>query len=228
MKQIVNSVMASELTTSPDWQKHDYTVRWYDANAARLAPTYEAVESERLHGWCLDLLPPPGARVLDIGAGTGRDAAWLAGRGYSVVAVEPSEGMREHAIMRHANLAIEWITDSLPDLECVPGTAAGSHDQKSNHQGFGLILLSAVWQHVAPAHRARAFERVRGLLSPGGLTIITLRFGHSADSRLMYQVSEEEVLELSAAHGGWVTRRERLPDRQGRPDVTWTQLALRF
>ena len=33
----------------------------------------------------------------DIGAGSGRDANWLTGKDWDVIAVEPSAGMREQA-----------------------------------------------------------------------------------------------------------------------------------
>lgn len=39
----------------------------------------------------------PGARVLDIGAGTGEDAAWFAAHGFSVTGIDPSAGMLEVA-----------------------------------------------------------------------------------------------------------------------------------
>ena len=51
---------------------------------------YESVAAETVHGGLVDLLPIAPALVLDVGAGTGRDAAWLASRGLEVVAVEPS------------------------------------------------------------------------------------------------------------------------------------------
>lgn len=49
---------------------------------------------EEAHGGVLDLLPPAPARGLDVEAGTGRDAAALARRGYQVVAVEPTHHRR--------------------------------------------------------------------------------------------------------------------------------------
>jgi SAM-dependent methyltransferase len=60
---------------------------WYEDNAASVVPVYEAIDPAALHGWLPDLLP---ATILDVGAGSGRDAAWLASLGHEVVASEPS------------------------------------------------------------------------------------------------------------------------------------------
>ena len=89
---------------------------WYDIHARELAGTYESIEAARLHAWMEDLLPAAPALAADIGAGTGRDAAWLASRGMDVVAVEPSMGMREQAAHLHAEAKVRWLADSLPDL----------------------------------------------------------------------------------------------------------------
>ncbi len=50
-------------------------VLWYERHAGQLAATYGALSSERLHRWLDGLLPSVPALVLDVGAGTGRDAA---------------------------------------------------------------------------------------------------------------------------------------------------------
>ena len=66
------------------------TIKWYNDNAPQLLSTYESIRSERLHNWLTPFLPDRGMPVLDVGAGTGRDAAWLRGLGYQVFAVEPA------------------------------------------------------------------------------------------------------------------------------------------
>lgn len=38
---------------------------------------------------------------------------------------------------------------------------------------FDLVLASAVWQHVAPGQRARAFRKLASVLKPGGLLALT-------------------------------------------------------
>lgn len=63
----------------------------YGRAADELTALYEGVSTELVYGEALDHWPPAPARAIDIGAGTGRDAAWLAQRGYEVTAVEPSQ-----------------------------------------------------------------------------------------------------------------------------------------
>ncbi|HWH08999.1 MAG TPA: methyltransferase domain-containing protein [Candidatus Thermoplasmatota archaeon] len=66
-----------------------------------VAPAYDASSRgafgdvyDHVTAWGIArVLPPPGARVLDVGGGTGLHAARLAAAGYRVTLVEPSEGM---------------------------------------------------------------------------------------------------------------------------------------
>jgi 2-polyprenyl-3-methyl-5-hydroxy-6-metoxy-1,4-benzoquinol methylase len=50
---------------------------------------------------------PAGARLLDLGCGTGLDAAYLAGRGYSVLAIDWAPAMVERTRTRVAQLGLE-------------------------------------------------------------------------------------------------------------------------
>ena len=82
-------------------------ISWYDAHADELARDYEAVPADQLHTWLAELVPADGgALVFDVGAGTGRDAAWLASKGHEVVAIEPSAAMRGQGQRRHPDHGI--------------------------------------------------------------------------------------------------------------------------
>jgi protein-L-isoaspartate O-methyltransferase len=92
-------------------------VRGYDERAEAFAARYEQLRAEDVHAGFLDVLPAGADRlVLDIGAGSGRDAAWLRRLGFEVVAVEPAQPMREAAQALHPNLGIRWLEDRLPAL----------------------------------------------------------------------------------------------------------------
>jgi SAM-dependent methyltransferase len=193
-------------------------IRWYDQNISIVAPRYESVEAETVHDWLVDMLPDAPALALDVGAGTGRDAAWLASRGLEVVAVEPSGAMRANAERLHPSPSIRWISDSLPGLDHVHRLGLS----------FDLILLSAVWMHIAPADRARAFRKLVTLLKPGGCIAITLRDGPAGTERGIHAVSQVEIERLARSHGAFVERATQSKDKFGRDAVTWKELAVRL
>ncbi|MBD0273279.1 MAG: class I SAM-dependent methyltransferase, partial [Acetobacteraceae bacterium] len=191
---------------------------WYEQNAASVVPRYEAVDPAALHGWLLDLLPAPSAAVLDVGSGSGRDAAWLASLGHEVVAAEPSAAMRAEAARLHPDPRIRWTDDALPDLAGVVRSGLS----------FDAVLLSAVWQQVHPSQRARAVRKLASVLKPGGLLAMTLRHGPAPEGRGMHAVSLEEVEALARDHGLALVLNEPAADAQGRPEVSWTRVALRL
>jgi len=89
-------------------------IAWYDAHAASAAERYEAPSFPEVHNWLLYRLPERrDTTLLDIGAGSGRDAKWLAKRGHEVVAVEPAEGRRREEQARHRHPRIRWLNDRL-------------------------------------------------------------------------------------------------------------------
>lgn len=191
---------------------------WYDAHAAHLVRRYELVNPAKLYGWLSGLLSEAPGTVLDLGAGSGRDAAWFAAHGHDVVAVEPSAGMRSEAQHRHPNPRVRWLDDHLPELNQTGQLGIS----------FDLVLLSAVWQHVPATQRERAFRKLARLVKSGGLLVISLRAGPSPPDSRMYPVSLDEVERLARNHGFSVEKVHQAADQQGRAEVSWTWVALRL
>ena len=185
----------------------------YAEQAAVLGRRYERVTFEAAFGTFLPYLPVPPCRVADIGAGTGRDAAWLAARGYEVTAVEPVPEMRAAARRLHPGANVRWIDDALPAL----GKLSGE---------FCLIQLRAVWMHLDAGERARALPRVAALLAEGGRVILSLRHGPVPAGRRMFEVAPEEIIDAGAALGLALLHRGHVADTLGRAEVTWTNLIL--
>jgi len=194
-------------------------VRWYEANAIDVSRRYESIAADSVHAWLIDILPTAPALVLDVGAGTGRDAAWLASRGLEVVAVEPSAAMRAEGQRLHPSPSIRWIADSLPSLD------------RTFRLGltFDLIFLSAVWMHIPLGDRSRAFRKLVTLLKPSGSIAITLRHAPLEPGRGIYSVSQAEIERLAREHGAFVEKTvTNSRDKLGRSEVSWTQLAIRL
>lgn len=191
------------------------SVAGYAAAADSLAQQYESVTFEEVHAPVLHLLPEPGL-ALDIGAGTGRDAAALADRGFVVTAVEPTAELRAHGERLHAGRGITWIDDGLPDL---PVLAVGAGR-------FDLILLTAVWMHLDPEERSRAMARIAAHLAPRGRVFMTLRHGPVPEGRRMFHVSGEETVALARGNGMSCLLSTSRPDMFGREGVFWTVVVL--
>lgn len=198
----------------------DTSIPVYDAQSAVLAERYDDPALLRIHDPILSLLSdqPAQSLALDIGAGSGRDAAWLSALGYEVVAVEPAAGMRAEAMRRHAEADIRWVDDRLPSLTRVHALGLA----------FDLIMVSAVWQHIAPSDRQRAFRKLTTLLKPSGLLVISLRRGKAPADRPMFDVSAGELEGLARLYGIEVLRELRSNDQMGREEVSWTHVVLRM
>jgi SAM-dependent methyltransferase len=190
----------------------------HDPGVAEFAVRFEAASAEDQWGPVRDLIPVrPGAFALDIGAGTGRDAAWLAALGLEVVAAESAEGMRAEGARRHPEL--RWVDDRLPELSRVHRLGLS----------FDFVLLSAVWMHLPQRDRRRAFRKMATVLAPGGVLLMTLRHGPGAPGPPLYEASLGEVEALARDFGLGVVRvvADR-PDPLGLFEVTWTLIVLRL
>jgi SAM-dependent methyltransferase len=167
----------------------------------------------------LHLLPAAPSRILDIGAGSGKDAADFAALGHTVLAVEPTPVLLAGAVARHAHPAIAWLADGLPDLATV----------RARGETFDLILLSAVWMHLDLTQRERAMPNVAALLADGGVVILSLRHGPVPPGRRMFEVSADETVGLAEAEGLSPRLREERGSIQAAnrlAGVTWTILAF--
>ncbi|WP_321490333.1 class I SAM-dependent methyltransferase [uncultured Hyphomonas sp.] len=191
----------------------------YAEQADDLFVRYEALSAAETHAHWRHLFPEPPARILDIGAGTGRDAAWLVSLGHSVLAVEPVEALRLRAAKVHPEPEIEWLDDKLPDLP----------DTHARGETFGMVMLNAVWMHLTAEERSTGMARVAALLAPGARLFMSLRHGPIPHGRRMFDVTGEDTIALAAPHGltaiSHVRRNSILSENQAR-GVEWTALVF--
>ncbi|MDT8398831.1 MAG: class I SAM-dependent methyltransferase [Pseudomonadales bacterium] len=197
-------------------------LNYYTDNAGTLFARYQSLDSGVVHApWC-KLLPQQAGLACDIGAGSGRDACWLAAKGWDVVAVEPCRALREPGETYSTSCAFQtggvtWLDDKLPHLNKL----------RALDQRFQLILISAVWMHLPPTQHARAMRIVSDLLAPGGILVVSLRHGPD-DGHRFHPFSTNELIQ-HAQHRALVPelRRENTPD-SGRRDITWDTLVFRL
>ena len=196
------------------------SVTIYNKNAQKFFTQYQSLTFEQVHSDWLPQLDQKTGLALDVGAGSGRDALALAERGWDVVAVEPAAELRCLGEDATAHRSIQWVEDSLPELGEI---------RKLSYR-FDLVLVSAVWMHLPPTSRERAFRILTELLAPSGMLVITLRHGPGDGERQFYEVTKAE-LESFARHRALMP--VPLPDMPRadelkRADVWWETAVYRL
>jgi SAM-dependent methyltransferase len=191
----------------------------YRDNAAELIERYESLPFAHKHEAVLHLIPTRPSKIVDIGAGTGADAAWFASQGHQVVAVEPTDAFRDFGLAHHVSPLIEWVNDGLPRLERLT----------ERKRGFSLVMLTAVWMHLDAGERSMAMPVVASLLAPNGVLIMTLRHGPAPIGRAMFAVTAKETVALAEAEGLRCmlnVRTESIQPVNRSAGVTWSRLAF--
>ncbi|MCL1123384.1 class I SAM-dependent methyltransferase [Shewanella surugensis] len=114
------------------------------------------------------------SRILDIGAGAGRDAKYFAERleekdaktgivtDYQVVAVEPAGLLAKIGQSHTQGLNVKWLEDSLPALEQVSRQAVNSQTQRFFAQAnLALPGLTHTNTSVSDVFEAMLLQRIR-------------------------------------------------------------------
>ncbi|MGW7099776.1 class I SAM-dependent methyltransferase [Streptomyces sp. NPDC054883] len=145
--------------------------------------------------------PLAGARVADVGAGTGIASGPLSARGADVVAVEPGDGMA--AEFRRAHPRIPLVRGDGNRLPLVTA-------------GFDLVTYAQAWHWTDPAHSVPEARRV---LRPGGALAL---WWNDMDSTVPWVAEQDaRIAALFGADGSATFR--RLP-----PGLTFTTRRIRW
>lgn len=191
----------------------------YAAVASGLIPRYEALSTAEVLAPVAEQLPTQPAHILDVGAGTGRDAAWLAERGHRITAVEPVAALRRAGIKLHPSPAIDWVDD------CLPLLARARH--RDEH--YDLILLDGVLHHLPPDEQAGAIPVLASMIGPSGRLILSLRHGPTQPLRPGFPTDPDRIVRSAEEAGLRPTLRRAAPSLQPenrKAGVSWTWLCF--
>lgn len=193
------------------------TIQYYDEHAEEVFALYEGAESGPARYFRLAF--PPGAEILDIGAGSGRDLGILIRENYDAYGAEPSPRLWALA-MRIPERAGRIYDGALPGLSRQIG------------RKFDGVLCAAVFQHIPREQQFDAAFDIRNLLKPSGRLLLSVpkeRPGIDASSRdergRLYMPLVAEELELLFERlgfqriGAWED-----DDSLGRPGIRWMTL----
>jgi len=145
------------------------TIAYYDKNAAAISDKYEKINMSFIQKKLISYLPEKG-NILEIGMGSGRDAAFLVSEGFDLTGVDPSIGMLRKAAELHPELTARMHCYSLPF-------------EKENpllKEKFNAVLLIASIMHIRDDELFESSYQIREMLEPEGILIISSSMGRIA------------------------------------------------
>jgi len=147
----------------------DRFVHWYDEMAkSRFANAfaYGRAKIDRLLDECFKALYP-GARILDVGCGTGEYIQRANELGFSASGVEPAEAMRKAAIEKNPGSAIlNGVATELPFRDST----------------FDLVICIEVLRYLHNADNRQALREMYRVLKPGGTLFLTMVNRYALDA----------------------------------------------
>ena len=192
----------------------------YRDHAGLLGARYQALTTKDVIAPVAQHLPPSSARIIDIGAGSGRDAVWFAKMGHRVTGVEPVRELSEQVRRISEGVRVEWITDQLPNLGALT----------DRNGAYDLCLVSAVWHHLPERERSTALASIAALLRHGGTLLLSLRHGGDVDGSTVFDVDPDDTISIASDAGFDLLERVAAGSIQPQniaAGVQWTWLALR-
>jgi 2-polyprenyl-3-methyl-5-hydroxy-6-metoxy-1,4-benzoquinol methylase len=200
---------------------HGSTLDYYNENAEKLAELYETADMSEVHSLLLRFLPQR-ASVMEIGCGSGRDAAFLIANGYDVTAVEASAQMMEVAQRLHPELAGRITLASVPLRDS---------DSLLSRQ-FGAVVCIGTILHVPDQYLFEFASQRRDLVSQegifflsGSIRILLAQATRDEHSRLIIERVPEEIQLLFERLGFQLLTRTQNDDAHGRP-AKWFSLVF--
>jgi ubiquinone/menaquinone biosynthesis C-methylase UbiE len=120
------------------------------------------LEFERSKTILTRVLPPPPARVVDVGGAAGAYSSWLAERGYEVHLVDASDRLVEHARARNANLKSPIASLTVGDARAVPHPDASA---------AAVLVMGPLYHLPLQSDRYTALREAFRVLVPSGVVV---------------------------------------------------------
>jgi ubiquinone/menaquinone biosynthesis C-methylase UbiE len=136
------------------------------AEESRLSQGSSRLEFERTKALLSRHLPPPPARIVDVGGAAGVYSLWLSAQGYDVHLVDASPRLVEEARRRSASSAVPIASLTIGDARRLP-----QHERSAD----AVLLMGPLYHLTAAPDRIAALqEAFRVLRAPGVVAVAAI------------------------------------------------------
>jgi SAM-dependent methyltransferase len=197
------------------------TIDFYDRNAAEFCRKHDAVRLDAFHQ-TLRLELKPGTRLLEIGCGSGRDAAKALEDGYDVMALDGSKNLLLEIPKLHPELADRLIHGVLPckldfSDEEFDGFYSVACFMHFNEMELGLIL-----KELKRILKAKG----KGLISVPACRPDVTDEGVDIHNRVFHLRETEAWIDIFNKEGFEAKAGSPEPDKLGREGVWWVTFVI--
>jgi len=164
---------------------------WHDDQPHLTLEEAQTIASQKI----FEHLPPPPARILDVGCGLGTTANDLVKKGYEVVAIAPLEELIKFAQHYYGNAT--YICCGFLD----------EHPLLTSPQQYDVILSQESLQYIPDLNAV--FQKIKTLLSPNGRFILCDEVSYLSETKQLSAVHEAKDIEKAfSAQGFYVSNHQ--------------------
>jgi SAM-dependent methyltransferase len=156
---------------------------------SRLQQGVFQLEFERTKAILTAVLPPPPARIVDVGGAAGVYSFWLAAQGYEVHLVDGSPRLVSEARRRNAEAASKLASIELADARQLPHADASADV---------VLVMGPLYHLPAAADRLAALRDAARVLAPSGLLAAAgiSRYASTLDGLARFRGTDEMFLRM--------------------------------
>ena len=192
------------------------TLSYYDENAKELSKRYELADIENIHSLLLDTFPEK-SFLLELGCGSGRDAAFMFRHKYDLLAIDGSSKMISEAKRIH------------PELNNILHTVMIPEELEFENAYFDGVYSIATLMHLTTDKIAQTIEKISNMLKPNAkflFSVSTSRDDLDIESkdingRKFTTLSKQEWINYCEKHSMQLVHSVSNDDGLGRRGITW-------
>ena len=196
------------------------TINYYDECASSLISRYESADVSEVQELLLQTFGK-NSTLLEIGCGSGRDAAFMVKNSYDVIAVDGSKSMIEEARKIHPELANKLYCKTLPN------------DLEFNIKFDGIYSIATL-MHLSKDDLEKTISKIYNLLNQNGKLLMSVSLirddiddsGFDEKGRFFLVLNLEEWVNICKIVGFKVLISKTNKDGLNRDGIEWLTLVV--